>query len=164
MYEAVHLDGRTDHIMLLIWGGWFWCSHWSCQQLLEHAAVGVGVVVTPPLESARGLCPKHEGVSENAIVTESKCSARRRLMEANLRVELRRRGLSAMGLKEDLIKRLGTDGRGSSCAVVRQVALGLEAGAIGWIVEAGKEKSVHNGERGAISDARRRSTRLNDLG
>ena len=43
------------------------------------------------------------------------------------------------------------------------LALTEDAGAIVWIVEAYKEKSVHNDGRGAISGVRSRSTRLNDL-
>ena len=40
-------------------------------------------------------------------------------------------------------------------------ALTDDGGAIGWIVEACKQKSVHNDGHG---DVRRRSTRLNDFG
>ena len=64
--------------------------------------------------------------------------------------------------------RTGTDGS-SSGTVVRPATLGLfawtdDAGAIGSIVEACKEKSVHNSGRGAISEVRRWSTSLSDLG
>ena len=57
--------------------------------------------------------------------------------------------------------------------MIRQATPGLEAGglaltndagAVEWTVEACMEKSVHNGGRGAISDVRRRCTRLNDHG
>ena len=59
----------------------------------------------------------------------------------------------------------------SSGGVVRLATLGVgglaltdDAGAIGWIVETCKEKTVHNCGCGAISDVRRRRSRLKDLG
>ena len=73
---ANHLDGRSDRVvamslaldaMLLVVWVWFWCSYWLRWQLLGRTAVGVGVVVTPPLESARGLCR-----SARASVTPSR--------------------------------------------------------------------------------------------
>ena len=88
-----------------------------------------------------------------------------------LRIALRRRGLPTRGLKEDLIKRLLrgpgaqalTEEAAGALLFVRRrlgsraggLALTDDAGAIGWIVEACKEKSVHNGGRRAISDLRR---------
>ena len=83
-------------------------------------------------------------------------------------------------MKEDLIKRL-LRGRGAQALTEEAPVAPLfvkrrlgsrpggldltdDAGAIGWIVEACKEKSVHHDGRGAISDVRRRNTRLNDLG
>ena len=122
-------------------------------------------------------------MNETAIVTGSECSSRRRL-QATLRDELRvvswRRGLSTKGLKETLIERL-LRGRGAQALTEEEAATLLfvrrrfgsrpgglaltdDAGAIGWSVEARKEKSVHiNGCR-LISHVRRRSTRRNDLG
>ena len=41
-------------VTVIILPGWeSWYSHWSCYQLLVQTVVGVGVVVTPPFESAR---------------------------------------------------------------------------------------------------------------
>ena len=59
-----HLDGRTDRVAAMSLAHevahgrcvWSWYSHWFCWRLLVDTAGGVGVVVTPPLESARGLC------------------------------------------------------------------------------------------------------------
>ena len=88
--------------------------------------------------------------------------------------------LADKGLLEDLIERLSR-GHGAQ-ALTEEAAVALlfvrrrlgsrpgglaltdDAGASGWIVEACKEKSVHNDGRGAILDARRRSTKRNDLG
>ena len=61
---ANHIDACADHVtaanlaheVILPWGARFWCSYWLRWQLLGHAAVGSGVFVTPPLESARSPC------------------------------------------------------------------------------------------------------------
>ena len=93
-----------------------------------------------------------------------------------LRIALRRRGLPARGLKEDMIKRLmrGRDAQALTEAAATLLfvrrRLSSRPGGLalthdfGWIVEAWKEMSVHNGGRGAISDVRRWGARLNDLG
>ena len=88
-------------------------------------------------------------------------------MQATLRDELRValwQGVAGRLEQETdaWVWRAGSDGRRSSGAVVRLATLGLEAltddaGATGWLVEACKEKSVHNGGRIAISDVRRRT-------
>ena len=114
---------------------------------------------------------RYEGVSVATDVTDSGGSARRRLMLATLRDELRvvswRRGLSTRGLKEDLIKRLLhghgaqalTEEAATALLFVRRLlgsrpdgfALTDDGGAIRWIIEACREKSVHNDGRAVTS-------------
>ena len=81
----------------------------------------------------------HRCCRDTATREYQRCSARRRLMQATLRDEIRvvswRRGLSTRGLKKDLIKktvarglRAGTDEGSSSGTATRQATLGLKAG------------------------------------
>ena len=63
--EADHFDVRTDHVatvtlahevvLLVVECVVLGARIWSSRQLLGQTAEGIGVVVTPPLESARGL-------------------------------------------------------------------------------------------------------------
>ena len=91
---------------------------------------------------------------------------------------MQRRGLPTRGLKEDLIKRLLrghgaqalTEEAAAALLFVRRrlgsrpggLALTDDAGAIGWIVEACKEKSSTTMDAGTISDVRRRSTKAEE--
>ena len=127
----------------------------------------------------QGSLPRYEGVSETAVVTDSGCSARRRLRD-EIRVVSWRCGLSTRGLRKDLIKRLLhedgaqalTEEAAPALLLVRRrlglkpdgFALTDDAGAIRLIVKACREKSVHDDGCEAISGWRRRSTRRNGLG
>ena len=182
--EASHLDGRFDHVAMVSLAHKVTLLVVECVvlvlALVVQAAAGSYCCWrgccrdTATRECCLGFLPRCEGASENSIMTDSECSVRRRLREATLRDELRialwrRRGLPA-SWKEVLIKRL-MRGHGvwalteeaaaallfvrrRSCSRSGGLALTDDAGAIGWIVQAFTEKSVHNGGRGAISDVR----------
>ena len=149
--EAAHFDASADHlakvslaheVMLLVVGcvvmvlalvvlaaaGAYCCWRRCCRDTATR--------------ECPGSLPKCEGVSENAIVTDFACSARRR---DELRVALWR-GHGAWALTGETAaavfvrRRLGSRPGG--------LALTDDAGAVGWIVEVCKEKSVHNDGRG----------------
>ena len=142
------------------------------------------VLALVALAGAGADCWWHRCSRDTATREYRRCSARRRLMQATLRDEIRvvswRRGLSTRGLKEDLIKRLLheagaqalTEEAAAALLLVRRrlgskpdgFALTDDAGAIRWIVKACREDSVHDDGCEAISGWRRRSTRRSDLG
>ena len=142
----------------------------SCWQLLGHAAVGTGVVVTTATRECQGLTEVRRRQRER-IVTDLECSARRRLIQATLREELRvalwRRGLPTRGKKENLIKRLmrwcGAQALTEEAAV--RWRLGSRPGGLALADDAGANRVDRRGVQGevgqqwtrAISDVRSRA-------
>ena len=139
--EANHFDGRTGHVATVS------LAHEVMLLVVECVVLVFALVVLAAAgaycyrrrccrdtatRECRGSLPKHDGASENAIVTESECSGRRRLMEATLRGgdEACRQGVEGRPNQETdaWAWRATTDGRTSSGAVVRPLTLGLEAG------------------------------------
>ena len=157
--EADHFDARADHVarvriehevMLLVVecvvvvlalvvlaaaGAYCWWR-WCCRDTATRVPRVFGEVRRCQPECHRDRV---------GVFSQAKADA---ILRDKLRVAFWRRVLpTRRGLKEDLIKRL--------LRVLPGLALTDGAGAIGWIVEACKKKSVHNDGRGAISDVRR---------
>ena len=110
-FGAYHFDARADHVATVSLTHEVMLLGVGCVVLvLVLVVVAVAGAYCCWYWCCRDTAPRCEGVSESVIVTDSECSARRRLMQATLRDELRvvswRRGISTRGLKEDLIERL----------------------------------------------------------
>ena len=170
LIEANDFDARAVHVATVS------LAH---EVMLLIVGCVVLVLVLVALAGAGADCWWHRCCRGTATREYRVCSARRRLMQATLRDEIRvvswRCGLSTRGVKEDLIKRLLhengaqalTEEAAAALLLVRRrlgskpdgFALTDDAGAIRWIVKVCREKSVHDNGCEAISGWRRRRAR-----